>query len=83
MPVRSAWANLGRSIRLSQQNRITSSPDVMDGEPVIRHLALPVSLVQDLIAAGLEDGDILGMYPDLESADLAAVKAWAAAAPEA
>jgi uncharacterized protein (DUF433 family) len=65
---------------LDYSDRITSSPDLMDGEPVIRHLQLPVSLVRDLMDAGLGDEDILGMYPDLEPDDLAAVRAWGAPA---
>ena len=61
---------------MDDSDRITSSPDLMDGEPVIRHLQLPVSLVRDLMDAGMGDDDILGMYPDLEPDDLAAVRAW-------
>ncbi len=51
----------------------------MEGEPVIRELHLPVSLVHDLMDAGMSDEDILGMYPELEPDDLAAVREWAAA----
>jgi len=65
---------------LDYHERITSSPDLLDGEPVIRHLSLPASLVSDLLDAGMGDDDILGMYPDLEPDDLAAVRAWMAEA---
>ena len=63
---------------MDNSDRITSSPDLMDGEPVIRHLHLPVSLVRDLMDAGMDDDDILGMYPELEPDDLTAVRAWVA-----
>jgi uncharacterized protein (DUF433 family) len=62
---------------LDYSDRITSSPDLLDGEPVIRHLPLPVSLIRDLLDTGMSDDDILGMYPELEPDDLAAVRAWA------
>jgi uncharacterized protein (DUF433 family) len=63
---------------LAYQHRITNAADIMEGEPVIRELHLPVSLVRDLMEAGMGDEDILGMYPDLEPDDLAAVREWAA-----
>jgi uncharacterized protein (DUF433 family) len=62
---------------LASQHRITTAAAIMEGEPVIRDLHLPVSLVRDLMDAGMSDDDILGMYPDLEPDDLAAVREWA------
>ena len=63
---------------MSNHDRITSTPEVLDGAPVIRHLHLPVELIVDLLSAGLGDDDVLAMYPDLEPDDLFAVRAWAA-----
>ncbi len=71
--------NTSRRINpLAYQHRITNTATIMEGEPVIRELHLPVSLVRDLMDAGMGDEDILGMYPELEPDDLAAVREWAA-----
>ncbi len=63
---------------MAYQHRITNTDAIMEGEPVIRELHLTVSLVHDLMEAGMGDEDILGMYPELEPDDLAAVREWAA-----
>lgn len=69
----------GRIYTLAYQHRITNTVEIMEGEPVIRDLHLTVSLVRDLMDAGMGDDDILGMYPELEPDDLAAVREWATA----
>lgn len=50
--------------------RITINPAQMGGAPCIRGLRIPVSIVVDLVAAGMSTQEILEDYPDLEAADV-------------
>lgn len=50
--------------------RITIDPRVLNGQPCIRGLRVPVHQVLDLLAAGVTEQDILRQYPYLEPADL-------------
>lgn len=50
--------------------RITIDPEVMGGQPCIRGLRIPVSLIIKLIAAGRTNKDILEDYPELEEEDI-------------
>ncbi|MEM3449319.1 MAG: DUF433 domain-containing protein, partial [Nitrososphaerota archaeon] len=59
--------NLKRPLNL---DRITIDPDVMDGQPCIRGLRIPVSLIVKLIASGKSVKDILDDYPELEEEDV-------------
>jgi uncharacterized protein (DUF433 family) len=58
--------------------RITIDPDVCHGKPTIRGLRYPVQTILELMAGGMSEREILADYPDLESADLRAVLAYAA-----
>jgi len=51
-------------------NRITINPEVMGGQPCIRGLRIPVSLVVKLIASGKTVGEILEDYPELQEGDV-------------
>ena len=57
--------NQGRLLK-----RITTSPGVMSGRPVIRGLRFPVSNILALLAAGLSQTDILEQHPILEADDI-------------
>jgi uncharacterized protein (DUF433 family) len=59
--------NLKRPIHL---DRITIDPDVMGGQPCIRGLRIPVSLIIKLIASGKSVKEILDNYPELEEEDV-------------
>lgn len=50
--------------------RITIDPEVMGGQPCIRGLRIPVSLIIKLIASGKKIEDILEDYPELEEEDI-------------
>ena len=52
--------------------RITMNPAVLFGKPTIRNKRYPVTLVLDLLAAGMSAEDILADYEDLEQADILA-----------
>jgi len=51
-------------------DRITIDPDVMGGQPCIRGLRIPVSLIIKLIASGKSVKEILDDYPELEEEDV-------------
>jgi uncharacterized protein (DUF433 family) len=55
-------------------DRITVDPAQMRGVPCIRHLRIPVSVIRALMMDGMTDAEILEAYPDLEPADLDAVR---------
>ncbi|WP_041467737.1 DUF433 domain-containing protein [Chlorobium phaeobacteroides] len=57
------------------QKRITINPDQCGGRPCIRGLRIRVIDILDLLAAGLNQDEILDELPDLEKEDiLAALK---------
>lgn len=51
-------------------NRITINPEVMSGQPCIRGLRIPVSLILRLLAKGKTILQILEDYPELEEDDI-------------
>mgnify|MGYP000278610915 FL=1 len=59
--------NLKKTLHL---DRITIDPDVMGGQPCIRGLRIPVSLIIKLIASGKSVKEILDDYPELEEEDV-------------
>jgi len=50
--------------------RITTRLDQLAGQPCIRGLRIPVSLVVGLMAQKMTSGEILEAYPDLEEDDI-------------
>ena len=50
--------------------RITIDPEMMGGQPCIRGLRIPVSLVVKLLATGRTREEILEDYPELEAEDI-------------
>ena len=51
-------------------DRITFDPQIMAGQACIRGMRIPVSLVVNLVAHGMQVADILEEYPDLEPEDI-------------
>jgi uncharacterized protein (DUF433 family) len=51
-------------------DRITVDPEVMGGQPCIRGLRIPVSLIIRLVASGKTTKEILEAYPELEEEDI-------------
>jgi len=51
-------------------DRITIDPQVMGGQPCIRGIRIPVSIIIRMIAAGSTTKQILTEYPELEEADI-------------
>ena len=58
-------------------DRITLSPDVMQGKPVIRGTRITVDLILRKLAEGASEADILDAYPHLTVEDIRAALAYA------
>ena len=58
--------------------RITISPDICHGKPVIRNLRYPVESMLEYLAGGDTIEDLLAEFPDLEREDLLACLEFAA-----
>jgi uncharacterized protein (DUF433 family) len=50
--------------------RITTSPEILSGKPVIRGMRIPVSLLVKLVASGMSREGILAEYPLLVAEDV-------------
>ena len=53
-------------------SRITIDPDMLSGQPSIRNMRYPVTLILDLLASGMSNEEILADYEDLEIDDIRA-----------
>jgi uncharacterized protein (DUF433 family) len=51
-------------------DRITFHPQIMAGQACIRGMRIPVSLIVNLVANGMQAPEILQEYPDLEPEDI-------------
>jgi len=57
--------------------RITASPDIFGGKPIIRGMRISVELILSLLAQGEMPETILADYPGLEADDVRACLAYA------
>ena len=62
---------------MSELPRISLSPNVLVGKPVIRGTRLSVEFVIGLMADGWSEADILGNYPGITHDDIRACLAYA------
>jgi uncharacterized protein (DUF433 family) len=53
-------------------HRITINPDICHGKPTIRDMRYPVSMILDLLAAGMTNEELMEDYPALERQDIQA-----------
>lgn len=51
-------------------DRITIDPQIMQGKPCVRGMRITVSLVVNLVAAGMTRDEIIRNYPDLVPEDI-------------
>ena len=58
-------------------NRIAVDPNVLVGKPVIKGTRIPVYLVVQLIASGMNINDVLKEYPELKEDDVKAALLYA------
>ena len=59
-------------------SRITINPDICHGKPVIRNMRYPVSMILDLLGAGMTVDEIIADYPAIEREDIQACLVYAA-----
>lgn len=52
--------------------RITINPEVCHGKPTIRNMRYPVSMILDLLSAGMTTDELIVDYPALEKEDIQA-----------
>lgn len=57
--------------------RITINPKICHGKPTIRNMRYPVSLILDLLSAGMTAEEIILDYPELEKKDIQACLSFA------
>jgi uncharacterized protein (DUF433 family) len=62
---------------MTEHPRISLSPDVLAGKPVIRGTRLAVEFVIGLLADGWTESNILTNYPDITHDDIIACLAYA------
>ena len=62
----------------SVMERIVADPEICHGEPRIRGTRIPVSVVLDNLATGLNAEEIVASYPSLTVDDVRAAIAYAA-----
>ena len=58
-------------------DRITINPNILFGKPSIRNKRYPVTLILDLLSAGMSTQEILEDYEDLEDQDILACLVYA------
>jgi uncharacterized protein (DUF433 family) len=58
--------------------RITVDPAICHGEPTVRGLRYPMSMILEFLAANMTPEEILADYPDLERENISARLAFAA-----
>lgn len=51
-------------------DRITIDPEVFQGQPCIRGMRIPVTLILKLLAAGKTHAEIIDDYPEIEEVDI-------------
>jgi uncharacterized protein (DUF433 family) len=59
-------------------DRITFDPSILGGKACIRGMRIPVSLVVNLVANGMNRQEILDAYPDLADEDITQALKYAA-----
>ncbi len=59
-------------------NRITASPKILGGKPVIRETRISVEFILELLASDVSESEILQDYPHLSKEDISACLRYAA-----
>lgn len=52
--------------------RITVNPEICHGKPTLRNMRYPVSMILDLLSAGMTVEELITDYPALEKEDIQA-----------
>jgi len=64
---------------MDYDERITSDPEIMHGQPVVKGTRVPVAAVLGCLAAGEQVEDVVAHYPQITREDVLACLALAAA----
>ena len=59
-------------------DRITFDSNILGGKACVRGMRISVSLIVNLLANGMEVGEVLAEYPNLEQQDIAQALRYAA-----
>lgn len=51
-------------------DRITIDPEIFQGQPCIRGMRIPVTLILKLLAVGKTHAEIISDYPEIEEDDI-------------
>jgi uncharacterized protein (DUF433 family) len=78
--MRRELAGLLRELRRARE-LVTSDPDTLGGDPVLRGTRIPVHLIASLLAQGSTAADLLDAYPRLTAAMIRLAPLYAAAYP--
>ena len=57
-------------------SRITMNPSICHGKPTVRNMRYPVTMILDLLSAGMSFEELMEDYPVLERADISACLAF-------
>jgi len=68
-------------MNLNWQDRIEQNPEVMLGKPCVKGTRITVELILEELAEGARESDILEAHPRIQSEDIHAALAYAAASP--
>ncbi|MEE8060167.1 MAG: DUF433 domain-containing protein [Pseudomonadales bacterium] len=63
---------------VEKTDRVTIDPEVMNGQPCIRHMRLPVKRVLEAMTVTPDWQELMEEYPGLEEEDIRQSLAWAA-----
>ena len=63
---------------MKYQHRIGADREIMHGKPAIKGTRIPVYVVLNLLAGGMNTQDVLGEYPNLTNEDILACLEYAA-----
>jgi uncharacterized protein (DUF433 family) len=76
MPISVKWQ--GARAMHTLLERIAIDPQICGGRPCVRGTRIWVSLILDLLADGMSEGDLLAEYPSLAREDIRAALAYGA-----
>lgn len=63
---------------MTQEQRITSDPEICGGKPCIRGMRIRVTDILEMLAQGVSEAQILQDFPDLDQDDIRASLHYAA-----
>ena len=59
-------------MQINLLERITLNPEISHGKPTIRNMRYTISMILDLLSAGMSTEELIADYPALEKEDIQA-----------